>query len=147
MSQGWSAEKMLELGRAHAGAEARADLEATMATMVAEPFYEFHPIGLSLSGGDAVRRWYRQFYESFLPKTAGYRLLEEWVTERSLAQEYDIALRIDGAVESFRVIGILYAEGELLGGERLYASERFFRQLAGPMFEELAPLAPWDPAG
>lgn len=144
MSEPWSAERMLELGRRHAEAEARADLEGTMATMVAEPFYEFHPVGLSLSGGDRVRRWYSQFFQRFLPMTASYRMLEEWVNETSLAQEYDIGLRVDGAVESFRVIGILYAEGELLGGERLYASERFFRQMAGAMFEELEPLEPWD---
>ena len=140
MSEPWSSERMLELGRRHSEAEARADLEGTMATMVAEPFYEFHPIGLTLSGGDRVRRWYSQFFERFLPVTAGYRLVQEWVNETSLCQEYDITLRVDEGLETFRVLGILYAEGELLGGERLFASERFFRQMAGPMFTELEPL-------
>ena len=140
MSGPWTAERMLDLGRRHADAEAKADLEATMATMVAEPYYEFHPLGLSLRGGDNVRRYYTQFYENFLPRTASYRLIEEWVNETSVAQEYEIGLRVDGGIETHRVIGILYADGELLGGERIYASEQFVRHMAGPMFEELEPL-------
>lgn len=140
MSQAWNAERMLDLGRRHSEAEARADIEATMQTMVAEPYYEFHPLGLTLRGGDRVRRYYRQFYAHFLPLTAHYRLIEEWVNETSVAQEYEIGLRVDGVVEAHRVIGILYAEGELLGGERIYASEGFVRRMAGEMFDELEPI-------
>ena len=140
MSGPWTAERMLDLGRRHADAEAKADLEATMATMVAEPYYEFHPLGLTLSGGDMVRRYYTQFYENFLPRTASYRLIEEWVNETSVAQEYEIGLRVGDGLETHRVIGILYADGELLGGERIYASEAFVRHMAGPMFGELEPL-------
>ena len=136
----WNAERMLDLGRRHAAAEARSDLEGTMVTMVAEPRYEFHPAGLEMKGGDPVRRYYTQFFERFLPMTAGYRLLEEWVNASSLAQEYDIDLRVDGGIETFRVIGILFAEGEVLGGERIHASERMIRHMAGPLFDELKPL-------
>jgi hypothetical protein len=57
-----------------------------------------------------------------------------------VAQEYEIALRVDGAVEHFRVIGVLYARGDKLGGERVYASDRFVRLLTGPLFDELEPL-------
>ena len=32
-----------------------------------DPVYEFHPIGLCMRGGDAVRRFYTQFCERFLP--------------------------------------------------------------------------------
>jgi hypothetical protein len=140
MTGTWSAERMLDLGRRHAEAEAQSDLEGTMVTMVAEPRYEFHPAGLEMKGGDRVRRYYTQFYERFLPMTVGYRLLDEWVNASSLAQEYDIDLRVDGSVETFRVIGILFAEGELLGGERIYASEQMIRHMAGPIFDELVPL-------
>ncbi len=140
MSGTWSAERMLELGRRHAEAEGRADLEGTMATMVAEPSYEFHPAGLTFGGGNRVRRYYSQFFERFLPMTEHYRLIEEWVNETSLVQEYEIGLRVDDTVESYHVIGILYAEGERLGGERIYTSERFIRHMAGPMFDELEPL-------
>ena len=140
MSETWTAQDMLELGRRHAEAEARADLEATLETMVAEPRYEFHPAGLGLAGGENVRRYYSQFFERFLPRTRHYRLLEEWVNETSLAQEYEIGLEVDDAVRSYRVIGVLYAVGDRLGGERIYASEDFLRQMAGPLFAELKPL-------
>jgi hypothetical protein len=142
MSRGWSAERMAELAHHHAAAEARGDLEETMATLVAEPVYEFHPTGLTMRGGDRVRRYYTQFFEHFVPKTVGYRMLEEWVNETSLTQEYEITLRVDGTDETFRVIGTLFAEGELLGGERIFSSERFLRQMAGAMFDELEPSAP-----
>ena len=142
MSRGWSAQRMAELAHRHAAAEARGDLEETMATLVAEPVYEFHPTGLTMRGGDRVRRYYTQFFEHFVPKTVGYRMLEEWVNETSLTQEYEITLRVDGTDETFRVIGTLFAEGELLGGERIFSSERFLRQMAGAMFDELEPLAP-----
>ncbi len=68
MSGTWSAERMLELGRRHAEAEARADLEATM---VAEPRYEFHPARLTFREGNQVRRYYSQFFERFLQHRAG----------------------------------------------------------------------------
>lgn len=142
MSGAWSAERMAELAHRHAAAEARGDLAETLATLVAEPVYEFHPTGLTMRGGDRVRRYYTQFFEHFVPRTVGYRMVEEWVNETSLTQEYEITLRVDGADETFRVLGTLFAEGELLGGERIFSSERFLRQMAGAMFDELEPLAP-----
>jgi hypothetical protein len=38
------------------------------------------------------------------------------------------------------VIGVLYARGDKLGGERVFASERFVQLLTGPLFDELEPL-------
>jgi hypothetical protein len=84
-----------------------------------------------------VRRFYTRFFEQFVLLRESYSLLTEWVSETSVAQEYEIALRVDGAVEHFRVLGILYVRGDKLGGERVYASERFIRLLTGPLFEEL----------
>ena len=139
---GWTAEKMYELGTRHAELEARGKLDELMATLVPDPVYEFHPTGLKMRGGDRVRRYYAQFIENFIPMTAGYTLLEEWVNETSVGQEYEIVLRVDGALEKHRVIGILYADGELLGGERVYSSELFVRRIAGELFDELEPIEP-----
>ncbi|MGH7338121.1 MAG: hypothetical protein ACREI7_11105, partial [Myxococcota bacterium] len=105
-------------------------------------------------GDDRVRRFYTHFCKHFLALRDSYSLLEQWVTDRSVAQEYEIALRVDGAVERFRVLGVLYARGEResraasgtrakaikLGGERVYASERFIRLMTGPLFDELEPI-------
>lgn len=140
MGESWDTDRMLELGRRHASLEARRELDALMETLVGDPVYEFHPLGLRLSGGARVRRYYRQFFENFMERIVGYELLEEWVNETSVAQEYDITVELEGVRETHRVLGVLYADGSLLGGERIYGSERILRLMAGPMFAELEPL-------
>ena len=140
MGAGWNRDRMLELGRRHAELEERRDLDALMGTLVKEPVYEFHPLGLRLVGGDRVRRYYVQFFADFMEKIAGYELLQEWVNDGSVVQEYDITLDVDGDRETHRVLGVLYAEGELLGGERIYGSERLVRLMTGDLFGELEPL-------
>jgi hypothetical protein len=140
MTSRWTTKEMLALGRRHAEAEARCDLEATMATLVADPHYEFWPVGLGMRGRAPVRRYYEHLMGSFIPSTRGYTLLAEWVSETSVAQEYEIRVEVDGAVEAHRVVGILFAEGELLGGERVYAGERCMRLMVGALFDELTPI-------
>ena len=138
---GWSVEKMAALGALHAELEgSNGDLEPLLATLARDPVYEFHPIRRGMRGDDCVRRFYEQFCTRFLALRHSYSLVAEWVNLDSVAQEYEIALRVDGAVERFRVLGVLYARGELLGGERVYASERFIRLLTGPLFDELEPI-------
>jgi hypothetical protein len=136
----WTSERMYELATRHADLEARGKLDELMATLVEDPVYEFHPTGLRMTGRDRVRRYYAQFIENFIPMTAGYTLLEEWASEKSVGQEYEIVLRVDGTLETHRVVGILYAEGELLGGERIYSSDLFVRRMAGALYDELETL-------
>ena len=128
---------MAELGTRHSTLEARGELEPLLETLVDDPVYEFHPIGLCMRGGDLVRRFYTQFCERFLPMRHSFTLVAEWVSETSVAQEYDVSLRVDGRVETHRVLGVLYASGGLLAGERVYASERFIRLMTGDLFDEL----------
>ena len=120
-----------DLGTRHAAVESAGDLEATMATLVAEPEYEFLPMGWTMSGSDMVRRYYRPLMSSFIPSPHDFELIDKWVSEASVAQEYRIDVEVDGAVESHRVVGILWVDGDLLGGERIYASERCARLMAG----------------
>lgn len=140
MTEQWTVEKMYELGTRHARIEGQRDLDELMLTMVADPVYEFYPLNKKLQGGDNVRRYYRQFMDNFMPMIVGYQLVEEWVNTTSVAQEYDITVAVDGVHETHRTLGILYADGELLGGERIYGSERMIRLFAGDMFEELETL-------
>ena len=136
----WTREQMAQLGARHAELEARGELAPLLDTLVADPLYEFHPLGLCMRGGERVRRFYEQFCERFLPLRHDYTLVGEWVSESAVVQEYDITLRVDGELENHRVLGILYAEGDKLGGERVYASERFVRLMTGELFDELEPL-------
>jgi len=142
----WSVEDMAELGGRHSDLEARGLLQPLLDTLVTDPVYEFYPLGRGMRGEAIVHRFYTQFFEHFVPLRHDYKMLGEWVTHDSVAQEYDIALKVDGVVETHRVLGILFAEdappGEkrLLGGERVYASERFVQLMTGELFDELAPL-------
>ena len=102
----WTRDDMARLGALHADLEARGELEPLLETLVADPLYEFHPLGRGMRGGPVVRRFYTQFVERFLPLRHDYRLLAEWVSEDSVAQEYDITLRVDGALETHRVLGM-----------------------------------------
>lgn len=141
---GWTTEEMAALGRLHADLEAKRELEPLLDTLVPEPAYEFHPAGLRLAGGENVRRYYTQFFSDFMEKIVGYTLREEWVNATSVAQEYDITVEVEGVPETHRVLGVLFgAQGEngvLLGGERVYGSERIVRLMTGEMFDALEPI-------
>ena len=140
LAPGWTVEKMAALGTLHATLEANGPLEALLATLAPDPLYEFHPLRRCMRGDDRVRRFYEQFFARFVKLRHEFELIAEWVSLESAAQEYDISLNVEGVIEHFRVLGILYARGDKLGGERVYASERFIRLLTGPLFEELEPL-------
>ena len=137
----WNADKMYELGTRHARIEAGCDLEGTMATLVEDPVYELHPMGLCFRGQDQVRRYYDNLMKNFIPSTVGYTLIAEWVNENSVAQEYEIVVGVDGGEEAHRVVGILWSDGgPLLGGERVYGGERIIRLMVGEMYDELEPI-------
>jgi hypothetical protein len=140
MATDWNVDDMYRLGTKHAQLEARRDLEGVMATLVAEPEYEFWPAGLRMSGAAQVRRYYEHLFSWFIPRTISHELIAQWASVSAVAQEYRIDLDIDGARESHRVVGILYATGPLLGGERVYASERCMRRMVGDLFDDLVPL-------
>ena len=130
---------MRELGIRHAVLESQCDIDGTMDTVIADPIYEFHPVGLRMVGRDVVRRYYEHLCNEFIPNVSS-SLVEEWVSERSVAQEYEVIWDPDGVAERHRVIGILFvAEGTgLLGGERIYASERCARLMLGDaLYDEL----------
>lgn len=145
----WTRDSMRALGEMHARVETEGDLEATMATLVDVPIYEFWPIGRRATGREAVRRYYEHLIGSFMPSQRGFRLVEEWLSERSLAQEYEIEINGQEGPEGYRVIGILFAEdsvqsgggpstsGGLLGGERIWGSEDILRKMVGPVWDEL----------
>lgn len=140
MTAGWTAEKMRTLGARHAQLEAEGDLDGVMATLVDDPIYDFWPIGRRARGRGAVRRYYEHLIDVFIPTQRGYRLVEEWWTDRSLCQEYEIEVNAPQGARTYQVIGILWAEGELMGGERVWANEECLRAMVGPLFDELEPI-------
>jgi hypothetical protein len=138
----WDAQAMLELGTRHAQLEAEGRLDEVMATLVADPVYEFWPVGLRMRGRDLVRRYYEHLIGTFYGEQKSYRLIEEWLSERSLAQEYAMTVQFDTGVETHHVIGILFAGGDgLLGGERIWGSKAILQKMVGPVWSELERIA------
>ncbi|MFK7895540.1 MAG: hypothetical protein AB8G23_06870 [Myxococcota bacterium] len=136
----WTAEAMRELGERHARVETAGDLDATMATLVESPVYDFWPIGRRATGRDQVLRYYEHLVSEFMPSMVGFTLIEEWHSESSLIQEYEVDLGSAERSEKHRIIGVLFASTErdgLLGGERIWGSEAVLRKMVGPVWDEL----------
>ena len=136
----WDTNAMLELGTRHARLEAEGKLDLVMDTLVADPVYDFWPIGLRMRGREKVRRYYEHLIGPFYAAQKSYRLIEEWLSERSLAQEYEMVVELDDGVEAHHVIGILFAKDGLLGGERIWGSEAILKKMVGPVWDELEPI-------
>jgi hypothetical protein len=139
-SKHWNAERMLELATRHAKVEGRKQLEELMATLIEEPVYEFHVQGLRLRGGARVRRYYQQFFDDYMSRVTGAERLGQWGDEIAVAREDAIEVQGADGPEVHRVMSVLFAEGDRLGGERIYASNHVIRMMAGRMFSELEPI-------
>ncbi|MBK7949928.1 MAG: hypothetical protein IPK00_14535 [Deltaproteobacteria bacterium] len=133
----WDAQAMLELGTRHGQLEAEGKLDLVMETLVADPIFEFWPVGLRMRGRDQVRRFYEHLIGTFYGEQKSYRLIEEWLSERSLAQEYEMVVQFDTGLEAHRVIGILFEKDGLLGGERIWGSKALLKKMIGPVWDEL----------
>lgn len=136
-----SLEEFVGIARRHAEAEANDDLAGTLATLDADPVYEFFPAGRRFTGMAATRRYYEHFFANVRPRIAGYTLHGEWLSDAGLAQEYSVVVRdTDGMQREHRLIGILNFGDGALAGERWFGSDGLFRLPFGPMWDELAPL-------
>lgn len=134
-------EELVAIARAHAAAEARDDFDTTMATLDDDPVYELLPTGLAFRGRDAARTYYEHFFTHVKPMVTGYELRNEWTNDRGLAQEYVIDFHPPGGSrERHHVLSILTFGITALSGERLYASDRCFELLFGPVLELAHPI-------
>ena len=130
---------VLALCHEHAAAEAAFDIDRVLATLVAEPLYEFYPAGRMLSGRSGIERFYRSQYPAFAGQVVDFDLLGEWVNEGAAVQEYVIVVRqASAAPGTNRVLSMMPVDeaSGLLAGERLYCDEAFVRCLLGPLWEE-----------
>jgi hypothetical protein len=148
-------ERVLELCREHAAAEAEYQVDRVLATLCPDPAFEFFPLRKQIRGWAAIERFYREQYPRFGPLVVGYEVVGEWTNEIAALQEYVIDVRdgdagddgagagtdVDG-VTRYHVISMMPAAPgtDLLSGERLYCDEGFVRALLGPLFELLEPI-------
>ncbi len=122
----------------HIFVESHDDMEATLGTLIDEPVYELHPIGLRVRGKPLVRRYYRHFFEEARRHVIDYVVHGYCYGETSMTVEVTVTWRYDdGRVRNFLNLTVLpYAEGGITG-ERMYAEDEFFRCLFGPVLDEL----------
>lgn len=121
-----STEEMVKLVLRDAQAEADRDLEATMATLVDDPYFEIWPNGYTFSGREAVTEWYRPYLTRLTPAPIEpVNNLNLWCGDDTLVSE-DIAVMQfnDGSRGPIRTLSIWSFEGALLKGERAYFDER-----------------------
>ena len=135
--------KALALCHEHATAEAAGEIDRVLATMVAEPVFQFFPVAGALSGRQKIERFYREFYPRFAERVLGYEMLNEWTNEAGALQEYVVDVDTgDGGKVTYWVMSLMPADDEsgLLQGERVYSDEGFVRDLLGAMFDLLEPI-------
>ncbi|MBM5810485.1 MAG: hypothetical protein FJ191_00750 [Gammaproteobacteria bacterium] len=135
------ASRMLEIAHRHVQAEAEGNLEATLATLVAEPEYTFYPAARRFRGMACARRFYSQFFAQVQPCIENYALLGEWAGGPGVIQEVTLWLREPvGGRREHRILAILTFDADGMTGERLYASDALLRFFAGPLWDELEEL-------
>jgi hypothetical protein len=123
-------------------AEATNDPEAILGAFVDDPVFEFRPIGLRISGREAVKEFYVQMLNHFVSRVEGFRALNTFWNDTGMAMEEEITFRDhDGVV---RVVNFIVMTGVADGGlwgERLYGDESFFRHLLGDLFDRAESIA------
>mgnify|MGYP000330200681 FL=1 len=85
--------------------------------------------------------FYTQFFANFSPKVCATTLLNQWVNEQSVVQEYDVTLDFGSRKETHRILGALMVDGDKLGGERVYTADAMIRHMVGDMYDSLEPLS------
>ncbi len=136
----WNTERMFELATRHARVESQKRMTELMDTLIAEPVYLFLAQGLTLRGGAQVRRYYQQFFDDYMPRITGGKRLGQWGDESAVAREDAIEFEGVNGPELHRIMSVLFAEGDRLGGERIYASDHVVHRMVGEMFAELEPI-------
>jgi hypothetical protein len=140
---------MIALVRAHMDAEIRQDIDAVMATLIADPYYEIHPLGLRIRGQSAVR----EMYKRLLPGSFDYIVESRAMTFNTgdprhvwigpdgvVIREFCIVQPPAGGRFEISEMAIFAVEGSLLRGEQFYCNQplaRLFKGALGPDFASL----------
>ena len=137
-----SANDVESLARAHADWEDRGDFPLLMTTLVDDPVYEYHPLGVQLRGADPIIRYYERVRSQYNPCVEASALVDLIAGTSGAVLEYAVRLRIDEELVDERLIAVMPVVGELFGGERIFSSERVLRLLLGEMISETQPIPP-----
>lgn len=109
---------------AHAQAEFALDIDATMATVIENPFYELHPMGYRIEGAEAVAEMYRRMLPSYMANVRRADLRTKLFGDNSITCEYRFAIRQPdgGWLTAYRMGIVEFAEDGRVLSERDYIS-------------------------
>lgn len=108
----------------HGQAEYDGDIEAVMAGVGAEPVWEFHPLGVRVTGRDAVRAVYEVQLRELVPRILGSRVrgVSHGPGTCTREAEYEVQLP-DGSTAWGQGITVYGFDPEcLMTAERIYGS-------------------------
>jgi hypothetical protein len=145
-----SHEAMWAVVRRHMDRALAEDVAGPLATMVSQPFYEYHPLGYRIEGHAAIGVMYRRLWAAFYPYVVTSESLTlgtgststVWYGENSVAiQEWAQIEPPDQERQIIQEIAVFHFEGELLKGETIYCNEpltTLTRNALGADFLQLA---------
>lgn len=142
-------ERLLAMVRRHMDAELAQDIDAVMATLVTDPYYEIHPLGLRIRGRAAVREMYRKLLPGSFDLIVESQAMtfntgdpkHVWIgPDGVVIREFCTVQPPDGSRFGISEMAIFSFEGDLLAGEQFYCNgplAALFKQALGPDFETL----------
>lgn len=128
-----TADQMEAALNAHGAHELALDVEATMATVSAEPSYEYVMLGLRADGREAVREAYRRMFAGYMSKVAGSSVRVIGAADNALCREGFTTVQGDDGPVTCRTITVITFEGDLVSGERMY-TDPYLAKVVGDAF-------------
>jgi hypothetical protein len=125
-------EEMRTNVRRHMDAEFRQDVNGALNTMSPRPFYEFHPLGLRISGREAIAEMYRRMWPNIYP----YVVASESLTMNTqlgdgpvrygpaglLIREWAEVLPPGGRRQAISEMAVFHFKDDPLVGETIYCN-------------------------
>ncbi|MGV3770354.1 MAG: nuclear transport factor 2 family protein [Sphingobium phenoxybenzoativorans] len=146
---------LLRLFFEHGAAERAGDVDAVMATLCDDPYYEFFPLNYRVEGTAAVREFYERMLGADAPGSQTFRITDTsgnlgdlnspcdviWIGNDSMVTRDDLLMTdADGRERSLRYLSIFTLKGMKLEGERIYMSQGaadYIRESLGEDFVSL----------
>jgi hypothetical protein len=130
----------------HLEAEVALDVDATMASMSANPVWEFVPLNFRATGADAVRELYTRVIANYIPRLKNFEELTTSIGENQAVVEHMFTMDMpDGSVAQGHHLAIALMEDGEMVGERVYFDstvEKLFRWALGEDFFDIPGVTP-----
>jgi hypothetical protein len=114
-------QEMLALMEKHDAAEAVADVAGTMATVSANPCWEFHPLGYYIRGREALTEMYNRMLHSQADAVKGAVRKNFWFNDEGYVVEFEFDIvTVDGKPHKSHVVVAFQFEDGLVQAERVF---------------------------